>query len=603
MNKRRLLPFVAVASALSIVGAACSGNTNGGGGGGSTASPGANLQKGGVLRVGLLSDVTASMDPSVEYYSESFALLSDMQRTLMFYVPQLGDAGDVPTPDLAAAPPTVTNNAQTWTFKLKPGVMFGPPLNRPITCADFQTAIKRMFTKDVGAPYTFYFTVIQGAEDFENGKASDISGVQCPDPNTVVFQLTQPAGDFNYRVTLPATAPMPAEAVKGHDTDYGRYLVSSACYMWQGEDQVNFSLPVKQQKPAIGYQPGKSMVLVRNPAATADSLRHCYVDEVDINIGGTDTDLYNKIQAGTLDFIDDTPSEAGVLRTFRANPTLKNQISPSFTEDATFYIAMNTTVPPFDDIHIRKAANLIMDKAALLRVRGGPDFGQVATHIDPPSMAGALPATYDPYATTNHTGDLAKAEAEVKQSKYDPGQTGQCTDPVCKDVFTVYSQDATGPAIEAAMKSSLAKIGITLKDRGLETGTMYNFYGTPAKKIAIFPTAGWIKDYADQSTFIAPLFAGSTIIPSGNVNYSMVNDPTVNTDIQTCQGKTGTDRESCWADMDKYIMENVVPWVPWRWGKNQYVYSNRIAFFSLSQFSAGSSIANIALTPQAIQAG
>jgi len=87
------------------------------------------------------------------------------------------------------------------------------------------------------------------------------------------------------------------------------------------------------------------------------------------------------------------------------------------------------------------------------------------------------------------------------------------------------------------------------------------------------------------------------------VNYAIVKDPTVDANITKCQGESGTARETCWADMDKYIMENVVPWVPWRWGKNQYVYSNRIAYFSLSQFSASSVIANIALTPQAIQAG
>ena len=64
----------------------------------------------------------------------------------------------------------------------------------------------------------------------------------------------------------------------------------------------------------------------------------------DITIGGTDTDLYNKVQAGTLDFVDDSPSEAPVLRTFKADPTLAKQISPQFTEDSTFYIAMNLTV-------------------------------------------------------------------------------------------------------------------------------------------------------------------------------------------------------------------------------------------------------------------
>jgi peptide/nickel transport system substrate-binding protein len=600
--KKRPLSLVALCSVLAIVGAACS---NSGGGGGSTGGTGGAPKKGGSLHVALTSDVTCTMDPNCEYYSESFALLHDMTRTLLSYKPLLGAAGDVPVPDLAAALPTVTDNAQTWTFKLKPGIMFGPPLNRPITCADFQTDFQREFSPTVTGAYSFYYSVIQGADDFNKGKAKTISGVQCPDPNTVVFKLTQPTGDFNFRVTLPAAAPLPAEAIKGHDRDYGRYLVSSGCYMWQGEDQLNFKLPIKQQKPAIGYQPGKSMNLVRNPAwdPSTDDLRACYVDQVNLAIGGDPSDLYNKIQTGAVDFIDDDPSEATALRTFRADPTLKNQISPSFNEDSTFYIAMNLTVPPFDDIHVRKAMNLIIDKAAMLRIRGGPDFGTPATHIDPPSMAGALPASYDPYNTPGEHGDLAKAKAEMAQSKYDTNQDGIWDAPECKDVFSVSNSTPPIPDVTAAVKSDIAKIGITLKDKAQETGTMYDLYGTPAKNIGLFPSGGWLKDYADQYTFIGALFDGRSIIPSGNVNYSMVNDPTVNTMIDKCQPETGDSRNACWADMDKYLMENVVPWIPWRWGKNQYLYSNRISKFTVTQFSAGSDLTQIALTPQAISQG
>ncbi len=54
--------------------------------------------------------------------------------------------------------------------------------------------------------------------------------------------------------------------------------------------------------------------------------------------------------------------------------------------DRTWYITMNLTQPPFDDIHVRKAMNLIMDKAALQRAWGGPIRGEIAEHIVPDSM-------------------------------------------------------------------------------------------------------------------------------------------------------------------------------------------------------------------------
>jgi len=264
---------------------------------------------------------------------------------------------------------------------------------------------------------------------------------------------------------------------------------------------------------------------------------------------------------------------------------------------------MNTTVAPFDDLHVRKAVNYIINKDALLRIRGGPDFGTVASHIIPPTMSGALPASYDPYATPGHRGDLAKAQAEMKLSKYDPQQDGMCDVAACKNVFHVTDSADPYPQLTASMSQDLAKIGITLKTRALDRGTMYNFYSTPAKKVAIGSGAGWGKDYADSLTFIDPLFNGANIQPTGNVDYSMVNDPTVNSDIAKCKALTGSDRASCWADIDKYLMENVVPWVPWRWGAHHQLFSNRLATYAFNQFAGETAFDGVALTSSAISSG
>ena len=598
--RARTLSVGAIACTVILVAAACTKSSTK-----TTTSSAQAFIKGGTLHVALLSDVTAGFDPNREYYTIGFSYLRDIMRTLLSYRSLPGAPGNVPAPDLAADQPTVTNNAMTWTFKLRPGVKFGPPLDRPITCADFQTAFTREASKTVAAGYAFYYSVIQGFDDVTSGKARSVSGVQCPDPNTVVFQLTQPTGDFDYRVTLPATAPLPAEATKGHDQDYGRFLVPSGCYMWQGEDQVDFS-SARPTAPG-GYQPGKSITMVRNPDwdPATDPIRKCYLDQIDISIGGDPSDLYNKVQQGSLDFVDDDPQTAAALKTFRADPTLSKQILPGSGEtqtygtDATSYVAMNLQVAPFDDIHVRKAVNWIINKDAFLRLAGGPDFGEVATHVAPPSMSGALPATYNPYATPGNRGDLTKAKAEMMQSKYDTNHDGICDASACQDVFSVGNSADPFPAQDASVASDLAKIGIHLKTRALDTGTMYNLLGTPARKVAIGLNAAWAKDYADLLTFIKPLFDGRTISPSGNVNYSMVNDPTVNADIDKCAAQTGAARATCWDGVDTYLMENVVPWAPTIWQVTHYVVSNRIARFAYTQFAASSALDAIALTPAA----
>ena len=89
---------------------------------------------------------------------------------------------------------------------------------------------------------------------------------------------------------------------------------------------------------------------------------------------------------------------------------------------------MNLTQPPFDDVHVRKAMNWIMDKAALQKAWGGPIPG---VDRDAHRPAGALqqPARrLRPVRDAERrTGSVAKAKAEMKESKYDPGKTGKCT--------------------------------------------------------------------------------------------------------------------------------------------------------------------------------
>ena len=65
---------------------------------------------------------------------------------------------------------------------------------------------------------------------------------------------------------------------------------------------------------------------------------------------------------------------------------------------------MNLTQPPFDDIHVRKAMNWIVDKAALQKAWGGPIPGSIATHIVPPVLFNNGLAEYDPYSTPNDAG-------------------------------------------------------------------------------------------------------------------------------------------------------------------------------------------------------
>src|SRR5262249_32082938 len=106
---------------------------------GSTAGGGSGVKSGGVYRTAFEAafGFTDSFDPTGEYYVFSWAIESNLMiRTLVGYNHVAGPAGNVLVPDIATSVPKPTDGGTTYTFHLKHGVKFGPPVNRQVTSAD-----------------------------------------------------------------------------------------------------------------------------------------------------------------------------------------------------------------------------------------------------------------------------------------------------------------------------------------------------------------------------------------------------------------------------------------------------------------------------------
>src|SRR6266581_663844 len=614
-KRRRWIGMVGLALAIILVAAACGGGGGGGGGGTSSGS----VQKGGVLRTAQDDfGFTNAFDPTGEYLASAITMYQALGRTLVNYKHIAGPAGNKLYPDLATAMPTVSSDGLTYTFKLKSGIKFGPPVNRAITSKDIEYAFERINTKPLVAQYGFwYYGVIKGMD----GKApapAPISGIETPDDTTIVFHLEKPTGDFLYRLSMAATAPIPQEVAKCFTKagDYGRYLISSGPYMLKGSDKLNTS-SCDAMKPISGFDPSKQITMVRNPNydQATDDLRTNNVDGIQVTIDTNINDIFNKVQSGSLDASFTNQPPKPILQQYLTQPAKKSLIHFD-SGDRTWYLTMNWTTPPFDDVHVRKAANLIMDKAAMLQAWGGSSFGQIATHITAPIVLNdQLTQSYDPYATPGFHGDLAKAQAEMKQSKYDTNKDGLCDAAACKNMVMINRNVTPWTDLEPVVVSSLNKIGIAVKPRELATSAAYTTIQTVKNNIPIALNAGWGKDYADAYTFAAPLFAGTSIIETGNTNYAMVGltpseasslgtkipagvtIPNVDSNITDCEKIQATDpnRTTCWANFDKTVMEQAVPWVPYLWANNPTINNASLTHYEFDQFAGYISMTEIAV--------
>ena len=70
------------------------------------------------------------------------------------------------------------------------------------------------------------------------------------------------------------------------------------------------------------------------------------------------------------------------------------------TSDFANWLSMNLALPPFDDVHVRKAVNFAFDKAAYQHVNGGHIEGDPSGHLAWDSLEQNLLIDYDPYRTT-----------------------------------------------------------------------------------------------------------------------------------------------------------------------------------------------------------
>ena len=127
------------------------------------------------------------------------------------------------------------------------------------------------------------------------GRPNEIAGLKAIDDYTLEMTLSEPTGDLGWRMAMPATAPIPPNgnaplgAAEGHNANYGRFLVASGPYMFEGSEDLDFSVPADDQEPVAGYIPGRSITMVRNPSWTeaTDDLRAAYADSIEIQIGGS----------------------------------------------------------------------------------------------------------------------------------------------------------------------------------------------------------------------------------------------------------------------------------------------------------------------------
>jgi peptide/nickel transport system substrate-binding protein/oligopeptide transport system substrate-binding protein len=448
---------------------------------------------GGTYNFVLGSDPVA-IDPILAYESEGMQVVHQAFETLV--KSKVDDKGNVTAaPGLAESWETTDN--QTWTFHLKKGITFAPPVNSPVTAQDFVKSWNFVTDEKNASNFSYVMSVIEGCGD--NGYAIDakkgLTGVSAPDDYTLVVKLKQPFAEFTSVLLVAVTGVLPVDYINQvgykayHETPVGTgpYMVTK----WQHKAFVD---------------------MAKNPNYW-DKANAGYVDNIHMPIITSSQTSWLEFQKGDVDYTHVPPGQVN------ASKNMPQSKSGEWTAKGWTYISNDYIIFNMNDsvvggtkgLDLRKAMYMASDAASVVNI---VHEGQatVATTFTPPGLPGWVP-NLSPYKVNDPEGAKAiLANLTVPTLSY------------------WYNTDETNQKTAEVLQAGWKDVGVTVDLANFEWAT---FLDKTAKGQGQIYRSGWLADYPSLDNFLYPLFESHQ---PGNLNNAFYKNPEFDALIQKARG-------------------------------------------------------------------
>jgi YVTN family beta-propeller protein len=329
--------------------------------------PSGDAHRGGTLT--LLGFRPDSIDPAfiqVEYPPTQFSGLT--YDTLVTFERAGGPEGLQLIPDLALAVPNPTDGGRAYVFRLRPGIHYSD--GRPLRASDFRRGLERLFR--VGSPGAGLYTAILGsAACARNPRSCELSrGIVVDDPaRRVVFRLTEPDPYLLAKLSYSFAVPVPP-GTPSRDVGF-RPIPGTGPYrtVRTTARETRFSRNPRFREWSYAAQPdGYPDVIVWRYGLSAEAQVRAVADgRADWMFEQIPTKLRSELERRH-------PAQ------LRVNPVL-----------GTEFLQIDTEMPPFDDIRVRRALNYAIDRERVARLYGGASLAQPTCQIVPPGLPGYRP--------------------------------------------------------------------------------------------------------------------------------------------------------------------------------------------------------------------
>ena len=532
-----LLLAVAVLVVAAMLLAACGSSDEGSSSG--TATSEATPVAGGTYNYPLQAN-PVSIEPVNAQESEGMQVAHQVFEGLAGYV--MNDKGEMVAEPLIAES-WDTTDSQTWTFKLKQGVMYSAPVNREVKAQDFVDAWNYV-TDPANQSYVSYILApVEGCDDggYQVDTKKGLTGVTAIDDYTLQVKLRYPFAEFPQTLGHTVAAAWPV--------DYAKEIGAKA-----------FS-----QKP-VGTGPymvdswknNQSVTLVKNPDYWNQDAGGPYIDTINMPIYESSQTEWLEFQKGTIDYTVVPPGQVAAAEN---KPEVKSGdwTAKRWPSLAVYFIGINMTDDTLgqnQDLRIALAEsadaqnviNIVNEGVSL------PAGGYVPVGI-PGYVPDQTPYPYNP--------DDAAAKVSAMGS--------------VPTLAYWYNTDEGHQKIGEVLQAGWQKAGIDVKLSNFEWGTFLDKLskGNKGSGSQVF-RMGWIADYPSMDNFLYPLFQSDQARTGSYTFYS--NQQVDDWLLQARSTQDAQQRYDLYAQAEKQILTDM-PAIPLYFYRDFRVTNNRIANF------------------------
>ena len=369
-------------------------------------------------------------------------------------------------PDIAQSW-SISGDGLTYTFRLRKGVIFSN--RREVTAFDFKYSFERVLSPKNKSPNTWVFAKLLGADDYMKGRDDDVEGIKIIDDRILQMRLKRPFSPFLSLLATTAAHVVPHEEVERWGPDFSTHPVGTGPFI------------LKEWLPNREVRLEKRNDYFDKPAQ---------IKGIIYRIIPEDLTAATEFEAGNIDVLAVPVSE---FSRYRKDPGKKDFIT-SVKALNTYYLGLNCSKPPFDNINLRRAIAYSIDRKKILNTIY-EQRGRLAS--------GPLPDVMRDWSITSpYKYNSRKARELVRRE----GMEG-----ISVNFYVTADQEVIDLA--EVIQSYIKDIGINVKIKQLEWSAYKEAVNKGEPEMFYL---SWWADYPDPENFLFPLFHSSNHGPAGN---------------------------------------------------------------------------------------